>query len=321
VSLRQFVDYGTWFEQRFVAGVHDESTVVRLQRNNGDFVLDLATGDRLRALSVVIAAGHRPHAYVPPELADLASGTDLVTHASAHTDLSVFAGRRVAVVGAGQSALETGALLGECGAEPVLIARRPALVWDIPPRRETRLNEWRWPTSGLGRGWPKRVLENHADLVRHLPRATRMMLLREVLGPSGAFWLRARFDAQPITVLLEHRVRGAETNAGRARLHLESRTGEATLDVDHVIAATGYHFDVDHIEFLDSTLRAGIARQGGFPRLAHNFESSVPNLYFTGLAAGATFGPLMRFVCGTRFAGPRLAAGIARMARTRRQGR
>jgi FAD-dependent urate hydroxylase len=147
------------------------------------------------------------------------------------------------------------------------------------------------------------------------------MLVREVLGPSGAFWLRARFDAQPITVLLDHRVQSAETNAGRARLHLESPTGETTLDVDHVIAATGYHFDVDHIEFLDSTLRAGIARQGGFPRLARNFESSVPNLYFTGLAAGATFGPLMRFVCGTRFAGPRLAAGIARMARTRRQNR
>ena len=59
------------------------------------------------------------------ELADLAARTDLVTHTSTHTDLWSVAGSRVAVVGAGQSALETAALLGECGAEPVLIAHTP----------------------------------------------------------------------------------------------------------------------------------------------------------------------------------------------------
>jgi cation diffusion facilitator CzcD-associated flavoprotein CzcO len=315
VSLRQFVDYGTWFEQRLVAGIRDASMVARIERNDTEFLLELETGGRLRAPNLVIAAGHRPHAYVQPELAALASGTDLVTHASAHTDLSAFAGRRVAVVGAGQSALETAALLGECGAAPVMIVRRDALDWDLPPRPHEMRTQWLRPASGLGSGWPKHTLENHAGLVRHLPFSTRMMLLREVLGPSGASWLRPLFEAQPITVLLEHQVRRAVTNQGQVRLHVESRGAEATLDVDHVIAATGYHFDVDRIGFLDPALRGKIARLGGFPRLTRNFESSVPGLYFTGLAAGATFGPLMRFVCGTRFAGPRLARGVARTSK------
>jgi hypothetical protein len=38
----------------------------------------------------------------------------------------------------------------------------------------------------------------------------------------------------------------------------------------------------------------------------------VPGLYFTGLSAAATFGPSMRFVCGTEFASPTIAGAIAR---------
>jgi pyruvate/2-oxoglutarate dehydrogenase complex dihydrolipoamide dehydrogenase (E3) component len=317
VSLDQFIDYGTWFEQRFVAGVHDDAMVVRLERNDTDFVIDLDSGGRLTAPNVVVAAGHRPHAYVPDELAALASETDLVTHSSAHSDLSMFSGRRVAVVGAGQSALETAVLLGECGAEPVLIVRRPAVDWDQPSVRETVFTEWLRPTTGLGRGWPKRMLENHAGLIGHLPVSARMELLRKVLGPAGSSWLHVRFDSQPVTQLLGHQVRSAATHRGGVRLLIDGGDTESALDVDHVIAATGYRFEVDRIAFLDPSVRAAVARVNGFPRLSRTFRSSVPGLYFTGLAAGATFGPLMRFVCGTRFAGPRLTSGVAHPARAR----
>ncbi|UUU37447.1 hypothetical protein JIX56_41730 [Streptomyces sp. CA-210063] len=33
--------------------------------------------------------------------------------------------------------------------------------------------------------------------------------------------------------------------------------------------------------------------------------------YFTGLPAVGSFGPVLRFVCGTRFASPRLAAAAS----------
>jgi thioredoxin reductase len=314
-SLRQFVDYGAWFERRFVAGVHENALVESLDRSSSGFVAHLDTGERLTAATVVLATGHRPHAHVPGELGNVAAaGADLVSHSSAHADLSKFAGRSVAVIGAGQSALETAAILGEVGARPVLLARRPGIDWDLPPRKATRYGELLRPTSGIGPGWPKRMLEKHAELVRHLPLSTRMMLLREVLGPSGAYWLRDRFEAQAIPVHLGTSLQSSQAHNGQARLDLASAAGESTIDVDHVIAATGYRFDVDRIAFLSPSLRQEIARINGFPRLSGNFESSVPGLYFTGLAAGATFGPLLRFVCGTHFASPHLAKVIARSA-------
>jgi hypothetical protein len=39
--------------------------------------------------------------------------------------------------------------------------------------------------------------------------------------------------------------------------------------------------------------------------------SSVPGLYFTGLPSAASYGPVMRFVCGTEFASPRLVKHLA----------
>jgi hypothetical protein len=38
----------------------------------------------------------------------------------------------------------------------------------------------------------------------------------------------------------------------------------------------------------------------------------VPGLYFSGLVAAATFGPLMRFVAGTGFTARRISSAVAR---------
>jgi hypothetical protein len=48
------------------------------------------------------------------------------------------------------------------------------------------------------------------------------------------------------------------------------------------------------------------------PALSSNFESSVSGLYFVGVAAANTFGPLMRFACGSRFTARRLSRHLAR---------
>ncbi len=47
------------------------------------------------------------------------------------------------------------------------------------------------------------------------------------------------------------------------------------------------------------------------PRLGAGYVSSVPGLYFTGMLGGSSFGPVVRFVCGTEFASPRLAKHLA----------
>ena len=67
------------------------------------------------------------------------------------------------------------------------------------------------------------------------------------------------------------------------------------------------------MEFLDPGLRRSIARTDRtWPALGSSFDSSVPGLHFTGLAAAATFGPLMRFVCGTGFAARRVTTAVVR---------
>jgi FAD-dependent urate hydroxylase len=59
-------------------------------------------------------------------------------------------------------------------------------------------------------------------------------------------------------------------------------------------------------------MRARIRTVSGYPHLSPSFETSVPGLYTAGMAAAESFGPLMRFVCGTSFAAPRVAAAIRR---------
>lgn len=69
------------------------------------------------------------------------------------------------------------------------------------------------------------------------------------------------------------------------------------------------------LDALSPSLRAGLARTGGFPRLDGGLGSSVPGLFFTGLPAAATLGPVVRFVAGTGVASPRLAAAVAAFVR------
>jgi hypothetical protein len=50
--------------------------------------------------------------------------------------------------------------------------------------------------------------------------------------------------------------------------------------------------------------------------LSSSFESSVPGIYFVGLAAATSFGPVMRFAFGAGFAARRLTEALQRRWRT-----
>jgi hypothetical protein len=83
--------------------------------------------------------------------------------------------------------------------------------------------------------------------------------------------------------------------------------GMRKLEADHLIAGTGYQVDLERVSFLPPGLRSQIKTAGGSPVLSRNFESSVAGLHFTGLAAGASFGPVARFALGAKFTARRLA--------------
>ncbi|HLI16048.1 MAG TPA: FAD-dependent oxidoreductase [Acidimicrobiales bacterium] len=308
VALELFVDYGCWFQEHLVPDV-ERVEVRQVAPARGGFVLELGTGELVRTRAVVLACGFSPFRHVPGEL----DGADLggqLSHSSEHSDLGVLAGQRVAVVGAGQSALESAVLLIEAGATVHLVARAPRISWGSPPSEaRSVLERIRKPASPLGPGWSLVAAAKGAPLFRHLPAALRVELVRRVLGPSGGWWLRRRFSER-ISLHLSARVRAATRGDGTVRLVLERPGGEEVLEVDHVLAATGYAVELDRLGFLVPELRRGLRRVGGSPRLSRSLESSREGLFFTGLAAAATFGPVLRFVCGTRVASPALARGV-----------
>jgi hypothetical protein len=311
VPIDTFTRYGLWFMDRNVPGV-EQTRVVRVAQDRSGFSVALEDGEEFAASSVVVASGLSGVAYVPAELAGLGP---LASHSSEHRDLSRLAGKRVAVIGAGQSALENAALLHEHGADVEVFVRASRVLFAGPPDdishqgRGTVLK----PESPLGPGWSLFTFSHLPGRFRHLPMRARLYLVANVLGPFGAWWLRERVDGC-LPVHIDHRLARAAREGDQATLTFATPTGGShDVAFDHVMAATGYRVSVDALDFLDPGLRGDIARTDGtWPALDPSFGSSVPGLYFTGLAAAATFGPLMRFVCGTPFAARRVAVAAGR---------
>ncbi|MFD9005913.1 FAD-dependent oxidoreductase [Streptomyces sp. NPDC059582] len=314
-----FVRYGQWFQKQYVGDV-EAARVASVDRgpSTSGFVVGLDDGRQLTAAAVVMATGLNGLAHIPKDLARLSpegpGAGALVSHTSHHSDLSRYAGQRIAVIGGGQSALESAALLHEAGAHVQVLVRGRRVLWGTVPQPSRpwprRLAQ---PSSPLGTGWTLAAVCRAPGWVLRLPAAARLLLFRRALGPSGGWWLRHRVE-DVVPVRTSCRVIRAETSGSTARLDLTGPGGSESLAVDHVLAATGYRLDIDVLAFLAPALRRGIVRVPGSkaPQLTGMFESSMPGLYFTGSMAAPMFGPMMRFVAGTEYAAARIARDAAR---------
>jgi FAD-dependent urate hydroxylase len=307
LPLDQFLDYSDWYIKQLVPDVSDV-TVTNVKAANGGYRVEFADAEPVAVRSVVIATGVLPYVYIPPELAGLPS--DLLSHTKDHRTFDQFRGRRVAIVGAGSSALETAALLKEAGGEPTLIIRCPdSPVWGtralpLNPVRRLRNNK-------LCEGW-KCPLWDSPSAFRRLPQGMRAEKARTVLGPLGAWWLKDRVEGVVEMLRLTH-VRAAEPSGSGVRLLLEG-PGAKSLDVDHVIAGTGFRVDLGRLTYLPDDLRARISTFSGYPVLNRAAESTVPGLYFVGAPAAFALGPSMRFIAGTHNVAAQLARSVARRA-------
>ena len=54
---------------------------------------------------------------------------------------------------------------------------------------------WR-PESPMGRAWSLYIFSRYASAFRFLPARTRLYLVRKVLGPNGAWWLKEWVSGQ-----------------------------------------------------------------------------------------------------------------------------
>jgi pyridine nucleotide-disulfide oxidoreductase len=305
VPLDRFIEYGDWVQRR-VAPDLDRRVVTRLEPQIDDFRLTLDDGELIHARRVIVACGIAAFARRPPEFARLPP--EHASHTSDHRDLSRFAGRSVLVVGGGQSALETAALLYEAKAADVeVLVREHRVHWlhgGKYHRMLGRLAPLLYAPTDVGPMGLSRLVAV-PDLFRRLPQAVQVPAAHRSIRPAGAAWLVSRLQEVPIrlgrvvrTVRPLHEKLSVELDGGEVRL------------VDHLIYGTGYAVDISRYPFLTRDLARAIRQVDGYPILGPGLESSVPRLHFLGAPAARSFGPTMRFVSGSWYASRALSRSV-----------
>jgi thioredoxin reductase len=272
--------------------------------------VQLDDGETLEARTVVLAVGITHFEYVPENLAHLPP--EFLSHSARHREVEPFRGRHVVVIGSGASALDSAGLLHEAGAQVELVSRRTELKFHSQPTGKPR-SGWqqiRHPQSGLGPGLRSRFYADAPAAFHYLPEGLRLDVVRRALGPSGGWFIRDKVMGK-VPLHLGCTPQTAEVQNGK--VHLKARTEDGSdreIVTGHVIAATGYKVDVERLQFLSPKVRSQIKALNRAPVLSSSFESSVPGLYFAGVSAANSFGPVMRFAFGAGFAARKLTRAL-----------
>lgn len=314
VPLELFCAYGLAFQKRLVPEL-EAKTLVALEHGPAGYVLRFDDGGSFTACRVVVAAGISHFRHIPAALSQFPA--EFVSHSSEHNDPARFKGRDVTIIGAGASAIDLAVLLHEAGAAVRLIARRPSIGIESRMQLPRPLHEQiRHPMTGIGPGWRHRFYTDAPLLFHYLPEWLRLRQVKRVLGPSAGWPMKARFAQVPRLVGCQ--LKAVEVSGGR--MHLTFRDGDGTdrlIATDHVIAATGYRSDLRRLPFLSEEIGSRLRSVEHTPILSSHFESSMAGLYFVGLISANSFGPVMRFAVGARFAAPWISRHLARTRRVR----
>jgi hypothetical protein len=310
IPLRDFLRYSHWFAEQVAPDV-DERRVVALERADRGFRLTLQDGDSLQVGRVVVATGLDSFTHVPPALAGMPA--DRTLHSSQLCELTGFADRRVVVLGAGQSAVESAVLLSEAGAQVELVARAHGINWlnssSWLHARPGPIRRVLYPPTDVGPPGLNQITAR-PRLFQAFPIALQERIAYRSIRPAASIWLQPRVGGLTITT-------GQTIASGRLageQLELTLSDGSARA-ADHLVMATGYSIDLARHPLISSDLLASIELFRGSPRLRRGFESSLPGLHFVGAMAAQSFGPLMRFVSGTTYAAPTLASRLGSGAR------
>ncbi len=273
-SRAQVVAYLEAYARRFGLAPRLGVEVEEARRRGGGWEVR-GGGEVLRARQLVVATGYNA---VPnePEWPGRGEYRGTLMHSRAYRNGRAFAGRRVLVVGIGNSGAEIAMDLWEHGARTAIAVRSPVHViprelWGVPSQR-TGLLMGRLPPS-----WGDRISGT---------------LLKVALGDLGRYGLR-RPEVGPVTqVVRDGRV--PLVDVGTLDL-IRQGAIEVLPDVaglteggarfvdgreepfDAIVTATGYR--PGFARFLHGAELVADAR--GYPR-AHGRESALPGLYFLG---------------------------------------
>ncbi|WP_409300438.1 NAD(P)-binding domain-containing protein [Peribacillus sp. SCS-155] len=271
-----FVQYASWFAEK--AGItFTTELVTSVSYKKGVYKVISETGDIHQGKNVIVATGVQHYKHLPDFLRGFPE--HLVSHTTGYTDFSQFKGKKVVVLGSGQSAWEAAGLLHKDGAYVELVYRRYGANYAGGVADEIELRD-------LG------------EVFYTLPTEMKKQAWGQSPG-SVAHFLKPYVDGLvPETGNVQ--VTSVKEMGDTVELSLSDGT---VRHVDHLIAATGFHINMDNSPFFKNDILSLIEREEGytqFPKLNESFESSVPGLYFAGPLSSHSHGPTFRFILGLR---------------------
>lgn len=272
-----FVEYANWFAKK--AGIEfTRELITKVVHKEGYYEVTSDSGEVSFAKNIIVATGVEHYKFLPNFLKEFPS--NLVTHTSGYTSFSQFKGKKVIVLGSGQSAWEAAGLLHRDGADVELVYRKSG-----PNYAGSRENEI--------------ALRDVGDIFYNLPYEEKKPGWGQSAG-SVAHFLKPYVEGivpQNAEVEIE---KIEQISDEEIRLVLSNGTEKI---VNHIIAATGFRINLDKVPFFDQYLLHEIEREENFtqfPKLNESFESSVPGLYFAGPLSSHSHGPTFRFILGLK---------------------
>jgi cation diffusion facilitator CzcD-associated flavoprotein CzcO len=267
-SRRDFVDYLHRYAEVFEVPIESGKTVTAVERHNGGWILRTNAGD-VRADAVVMATGIVSAPRMPSVPGRERFG-GRVMHSVEYRRPSGFQGRRVLVVGVGNSGGEIGSELANAGAHVTVAVRSGANV--VP--RELAGVPIQYLVFAM-RGLPKSARERIAGWVGKLTelRRGKPVLPKPSYGPLDAIPLIGFHLVDAI------RAGRVEVRPGISEL---TETGVRFTDgaedpFDDIIFATGFTPALSPLGGLVRTDAKGFAVRSG--RVT---SADQPNLYFVG---------------------------------------
>ncbi len=321
IPKEQWMDYLVWYRKVLDLPVRNRIAVTGMAPVNDELIALDATNlsdgenERIYARHVVLATGRDGlgGGYVP----DFANGVDrkFWAHSADAIDFEALKGKRVAVIGAGASAMDNAATALEAGAAGVdMIIRRK----EMP-----RVNKFTGISSqgvvqgfaGLSDDWKWKFMDYVLGAQTPPPRDSTLRVSRH---PNGRFFLATG-------------VRGLHEKGGRVVVE----TSRGDLEYDFVIFATGFRVDLNarpelhhfapFIQFWQDTYVPAEGMENGelatSPYLGPDFEflekvpGSCPSLRLVhcfNYPASLSHGKLSGDIPAVSDGGRRLARGIAR---------
>jgi FAD-dependent urate hydroxylase len=283
IPISVFLDHTEWFREHTGLDVEDV-LVETLTKDDEGFVARLDDGTTIAAEKVLAVPGIGHFAHLPDWYTDVPAPRR--SHTSERVTFDDLSGARVAVIGGRQSAYEWAALLCDHGAARVDVIHRHAVpaFEKVSWRFVDRYVEQTEAERGWWRGLPPATREGIGQEFWRVGRLT--------LEP----WLLPRLDPRVVTSRPETEVVDVEVPAVDGPVRLGLSDG-AVVEVDHVIAASGYRADLAAVPYLAGVLDA-VSTTDGFPDLSPGFETTLPGLFVTGFAATRDFGPFYGFTKG-----------------------